>query len=290
MSKNNFYAVKVGKVPGVYTTWAECEAQIKGFRGADHHAFKTNEEAMRYMDKYIKTFAAKDNILYYVDEMLNENYYLLYKIYLDGDIDDVSKAVHKRDIDQYEIYAEDNGNTAVPEALAESYYGNVPIISFGVAVKPNPAKPFIIPNYYSRFAAAEIQIYVDGSFNNTTRVYGGGFIVLKEGQEIHRDTVKGNDPEAAREQNSTGELLACMAAVLWCKKNSIKEIEICHDYMGVSNFITGQWEAKKPCSIKYKEWMAANSKGIKITFTHVKGHSGDEWNEAVDKLARQAVN
>ena len=31
-----YYAVKEGRVPGVYTTWAECEAQVKGYPGADY--------------------------------------------------------------------------------------------------------------------------------------------------------------------------------------------------------------------------------------------------------------
>ncbi len=31
--KGGFYAVQKGKQPGVYKTWAECEAQTKGFAG-----------------------------------------------------------------------------------------------------------------------------------------------------------------------------------------------------------------------------------------------------------------
>jgi viroplasmin and RNaseH domain-containing protein len=31
--KAGFYAVRVGRNPGIYTTWAEAEAQVKGFVG-----------------------------------------------------------------------------------------------------------------------------------------------------------------------------------------------------------------------------------------------------------------
>lgn len=31
--KAGFYAVRVGRKPGIYTTWAEAEAQVKGFVG-----------------------------------------------------------------------------------------------------------------------------------------------------------------------------------------------------------------------------------------------------------------
>lgn len=32
MAKKKYYAVKQGVKPGIYETWAECEAQTKGFR------------------------------------------------------------------------------------------------------------------------------------------------------------------------------------------------------------------------------------------------------------------
>lgn len=44
-----YYAVKNGKIPGVYTTWAECEAQVKGFKGCDHKSFSTLSEAEEYV-------------------------------------------------------------------------------------------------------------------------------------------------------------------------------------------------------------------------------------------------
>lgn len=34
-----FYAVKVGKKPGIYETWAECQSQISGFSGAIYRGF-----------------------------------------------------------------------------------------------------------------------------------------------------------------------------------------------------------------------------------------------------------
>ena len=43
MSK--FYAVKVGRNIGIYTSWAECEKNVKGFSGAVYKSFKTKREA-----------------------------------------------------------------------------------------------------------------------------------------------------------------------------------------------------------------------------------------------------
>lgn len=41
----SYYAVAIGKCPGVYRTWAECEKQVKGFTQAKYKKFKTLSEA-----------------------------------------------------------------------------------------------------------------------------------------------------------------------------------------------------------------------------------------------------
>ncbi len=50
MSKpSKFYAVKVGRRPGIYYSWPECEKQIKGYSGAQYKSFKTEKEAKTYL-------------------------------------------------------------------------------------------------------------------------------------------------------------------------------------------------------------------------------------------------
>ncbi|KAK8102753.1 ribonuclease h1 [Apiospora sp. TS-2023a] len=48
----NFYAVAVGRQPGVYDNWGECEKQVKGFSGAKHKGFATRGEARSYVSRY----------------------------------------------------------------------------------------------------------------------------------------------------------------------------------------------------------------------------------------------
>ncbi|KAM0242437.1 hypothetical protein ACHAPO_000856 [Fusarium lateritium] len=47
--KKNFYAVKVGRAPGIYHTWDECSEQVNRFPGAVFQGFVTAEEAREYM-------------------------------------------------------------------------------------------------------------------------------------------------------------------------------------------------------------------------------------------------
>lgn len=49
MAKRKFYAVRVGKTPGIYQTWNQAEEQVKGFSGAECKSFPTLEEAERYI-------------------------------------------------------------------------------------------------------------------------------------------------------------------------------------------------------------------------------------------------
>ena len=46
-----YYAVKSGRVPGVYLTWEECEAQVKGFSNNCHQRFSTYREALAFVDQ-----------------------------------------------------------------------------------------------------------------------------------------------------------------------------------------------------------------------------------------------
>lgn len=44
-TRRKFYVVWAGLSPGIYDSWEECEAQVKGFAGARYKSFNTIEEA-----------------------------------------------------------------------------------------------------------------------------------------------------------------------------------------------------------------------------------------------------
>ena len=49
MAKKKFYAVANGREPGVYTSWPEAEAQVKGYGGARYKGFGSRAEAEAWM-------------------------------------------------------------------------------------------------------------------------------------------------------------------------------------------------------------------------------------------------
>ena len=59
-AKKNFYAVRVGRNPGIYKTCAECQRETTGFKGAVFKGFVTLEEAQSFMGGQKSAATVKD--------------------------------------------------------------------------------------------------------------------------------------------------------------------------------------------------------------------------------------
>lgn len=73
--KTAFYAVKVGKTPGIYFTWSECQSQIEGVSGSKYKKFTTMEDAQDFMngiDQNEKLMASLTDVYAFVDGSFNE--------------------------------------------------------------------------------------------------------------------------------------------------------------------------------------------------------------------------
>lgn len=57
-----FYAVKKGLTPGIYTSWADCHAQINGFSGAIYKGFATLEEAKDFVGGEARVFGEAEQM------------------------------------------------------------------------------------------------------------------------------------------------------------------------------------------------------------------------------------
>ena len=60
MAGNKYYVVWKGHKPGIYSSWNDCEKQIKGFTGAIYKAFKSKEQAMRAYKMDYNEFVGND--------------------------------------------------------------------------------------------------------------------------------------------------------------------------------------------------------------------------------------
>ena len=138
------------------------------------------------------------------------------------------------------------------------------------------------------------KIYTDGSFNNNTQRVGWAYILIDEYGGEYQKQGYSLYPDIVAMHNYSGELLAAWYAVTdiignWTSYKEPTKVTIYHDYEGVGAWPTGKY--KKPgndFSKWYRDQMIAAGEMIDIDYVWVKGHSGNKYNEKVDKMAKIA--
>jgi ribonuclease HI len=133
-------------------------------------------------------------------------------------------------------------------------------------------------------AAKGYQLYVDGSYINGQ--VGFGAVLLNDGVEVQR--FSGRVLEDLQSRQVGGELMATMTALTWCGQNSISPVEVLYDYEGIEKWARGLWKANLPLTQRYALYMKACP--VKVKWHKVRSHTGVEWNEIADELARQGAN
>jgi len=137
--------------------------------------------------------------------------------------------------------------------------------------------------------------FVDGSYGEYEgkKMYGSAAIYAPVGT-TDWTILKyvGDNPEYLQHRNVAGEVFAVISLCNHVLENvkDCSSLLICYDYTGIEMWPTNTWKAKKPLSIAYKNYMQQIAiPQLKIKFQHTPGHSGNEGNEIVDKLAREVV-
>lgn len=131
----------------------------------------------------------------------------------------------------------------------------------------------------------KVRFYVDGSYNKAENISGWGVVVV---DSVTQDIVASMSGvvEDVKMNQIEGELKAAMMAAKQAKSWGVGA-HIVYDYIGIEKWPTRQWQAKNERTRAYVEYM--DSLGIPIRYEWVKGHSGEEFNELVDSLAKKAI-
>ena len=119
-------------------------------------------------------------------------------------------------------------------------------------------------------------LFTDGScLKNPNGPGGWAFILISDEDEIH---ISDCDESTT---NNKMELKAVIEGLKIIKEK--EECKIYSDSMYVINCATGKWKRK----LNLKMWKEYDkvSNNKTISFEWVKGHSGNEYNEKVDKMA-----
>lgn len=219
MSKK-YYAVKVGRKPGIYRTWDEAKMQVNHFPNAVYRSFKTKQEAEDFIGGKVMPAKAKSKT-----------------------------------------------NPQV-QTKATSQSGNA--------------------NHET--ATGEVIAYVDGSFSKHQKKYSFGVVMIVNNEVIQTLQQSGNNPKYQGSWQIAGEVFGALHALHWAIKKGYKKITIYYDYLGIEKWAKGEWRANKDVSKDYKESYQKLAPHIEVEFVKVKAHTGVEYNEMADQLAKDALN
>ena len=189
-----YYAVKIGRTPGIYTSWNDCQKEVISFSGAVYKSFQTLSEAQDFL------------------------------------------------------------NDTKTETIS----------------------------------ASEAVAYVDGSFLLESSMFSYGAVLFYNGEEIHFSKAF-SDPELVSMRNVAGEIKGAEFIMRYCIDKDIKSVDLYYDYEGIEKWCTGAWKTNKLGTQNYSNFYKSIQNKLFVNFIKVKGHSGNEYNDLADKLAKEAL-
>lgn len=295
--KKNYYAVKNGRKPGIYTTWADCQQEIIGFSGAVYKGFETLEEAQEYM----KNAGAngKRVIPKKVVEEKSTSTGVFGDAELDGMIDSlILNSDQKKDKKKGSgsVEEKDQGSFLNANEMNEEQKADLEaagMAAAGMAADRMAAAGMAV----DRMAADEtegvdrysINAYTDGSYDALTKAFSCGVVLLTpNGRFFMNEKYSANDNNTET-RNVAGELKGAELAIRYAMLNGYRRIRIYHDYEGVAAWAAGEWQAKSEVAKVYVDFIGKASSKIEIQFQKVAAHTGNKYNEIADKLAKSAL-
>ncbi|WP_159721440.1 ribonuclease H1 domain-containing protein [Enterococcus sp. CSURQ0835] len=141
----------------------------------------------------------------------------------------------------------------------------------------------------AKIPAGFIEIYVDGSFNADKKKYGSGWVAVKDQQALEKHAFAGSDPRFVNSYQIAGEVFACLDAIIWAKENGYPGVVISYDYEGIAKWAQKDWQANSAIAKDYVEKYQHIAQGIQVVFNKVKAHTGVDFNEMADQLAKGSV-
>jgi len=88
-------------------------------------------------------------------------------------------------------------------------------------------------------------------------------------------------------RNVSGEIEAVYRACECAQKLGAVHIKIFTDYIGCKELVYGNWKPKNYVNLRFVQLM--RTLRISYVIENIKGHSGNELHNAVDRLARSAT-
>ncbi|MGG3805356.1 viroplasmin family protein [Metabacillus fastidiosus] len=212
MAKKKYYAVKVGKVTGIYETWADCQKQVNGYNGAVFKGFGTKAEAEQFI----------------------------------GD------------------------TSSLPTEQSEN-------------------SNLDIKDYLDKLDVTTLVAFVDGSYDDKSKVYGYGVVLVSKDGSIEEIIGSDNNKDYVDSRNVAGEIEGVQSAITYAVGKGYKKIAVFYDYTGIEKWAMGEWKANTAIAKDYVNFTSDMKRCIDIEYHKVKAHSGIDYNEKADELAKKSL-
>ena len=261
MAKKNFYAVKVGNGgPAIYASWAECEAQVKGFQGAIFKGFTTRAEAEGFLGNSSSVQGSAAAAV------------------------PVAKKSKSND------GASTSGSRNAFSALMSAGQAKLGVAAGEIAVFTDGACAGNQNVAVTANPAGWGAVVVEGCLGDPPV---GGHAVAELFGPVDLDSSSAHFLGAEVGSNNTGELSAVCEALRWLTEHdtSSRPAVICFDSMYAANQAQGIHKAHKNVALSKRShvMLAAARRKRTVRFQHVKGHSGHMWNDTADTLANRGA-
>lgn len=128
----------------------------------------------------------------------------------------------------------------------------------------------------------KFQLYTDGGYSMSGDFGAFAYVILQDGVLLHKYAEK-----IEHETNNRAEIKAILYGVKALPNNS--EVEVFSDSQYALGVLSGKYKAKKNPDLVEKYKMMVVGKNIKASYTWVRGHNGNAWNEVCDQLCNEAA-
>jgi len=262
-----YYAVHVGRKQGVFSTWNECEQQVKAFSGSKYKKFTSFEEAECFV---LHGFYDENRLKRKLNNSLEPCYIKKQKTVSSDECQ--PNCQHMQSLCS-------NGKPSVSNSKHLKF------------------KPVLNPDEVIGAASVadgeQVVVYTDGACSkNGKKGCRAGYGVWWGDNHCMNLSCKLEGVQT----NQRAEIAAVNAAIKQAQKAGIPAITVRTDSMFVINCMTKwlhKWKKNKwikadgnPVVHKAEfQEMIQNMKNVSVTFEHVPAHTGVHGNEMADRLA-----
>jgi len=313
-----FYAVAKGRNVGVYPSWAQCEAEIKGFPQAKYRKFPTLEEAENFVklidDRHSKVSIQSNNVSVQSQsgtksKSLATAYYAvakgkkigIYPTWLEckAQVDGEKYPKYKKflNLEEAEQFIEENSNRTKLEKTTSQQQpkvGKNSVPSTTVRSFTEMSEVSYGNHFFHADDEGYVHVYTDGSCESNGKLNARAGIGVWFGKNHPKNV---GEPVEGPPTNNVGEIEAATKAIQIAKSCGVSKLQINTDSQFLIRCVTewspkwrkNDWKLSSGGDVKNKlQLQNLNSvyNGIDVKWNYVQAHKGIEGNEEADTLAK----